>query len=245
MHLLGIKARIALILGTVAVTAQATDQAFTVEGIITEIQSPDDPFQIGRSFELTVTYDNEIADDLLPDTPRQGDYQPNLSFVFNYDSGAYVGTGGSEVSWISIYDGPDRDFFQATVSGPLAGFPDVNGNRLMQAWLTLSDSSSAVFSDDSLPLEIDPSQFDSGTFSLAFGPGYHISGSVVQVPEPSTFGLLLLGSLLFGAIASGNARRGRRSNGLPRPRTRRRVRVECLAKQIQENVSASIICSGH
>lgn len=84
-------ALVALCTAVVTLQAQST---FQLSGTISSV-SGTTQFVVGRPFTITVTY-NPATADTQPGATKIGTCTDAVtSYVFNYDEGSYVGTGGN------------------------------------------------------------------------------------------------------------------------------------------------------
>jgi hypothetical protein len=192
---------IALLVVTVAGPARAEVVTFDIVGTVSSFSNPDGLLNpgdvtVGAPIAIKLAYDTSSTP--VSSTSTEAVYRP-LSFQFTFSTGAVsFDTGPLIFSSVTVQnDGVSGDVFQAQTS--TGGFPYVN-----RISLELDDPGATVFSDTSLPNQLDPSQFSGLKIEADLSDTEltaQILGEVTSItketltPEPASIALLGFGAL--------------------------------------------------
>jgi len=187
--------------------ASASAITFTFDGTVTLV-SPllvPGPFAVTDAMSGSLTYDSTLSD--TDATAAHGRYAPLSSFAMTVDGYDLTFVNGS--GRIDVQNGPsgsDSLVFTADVTGTT-----VNGFHPFRVSLSLTDTTSAALSNDSLPSAFNSSQFSLNSFIISFSNranpddltsgGTNFTGvsgtftgragaAAVVTPEPATLTLL-------------------------------------------------------
>jgi hypothetical protein len=202
-------AALALPLAASAATITVTFSG-TVSFVATEL---DAFFDEGDPVSGSFTIDTAIGD-LLPGNPVVGLY-PGAASNLAFDFGGYVasadGPAGTQVQVENDAMGgaPFDRFIASKTCNNTCTAATLDIWSLVGMTFLVSDSTAAVFSDDSIPLSLDLADFNQRAASLEFVDPERTSGPTVSalltavtytVPEPGTLALLALGAGLLAAL---------------------------------------------
>jgi hypothetical protein len=203
-----------LVLG-LSSTAEADLVTYAFQGQITTFTASGDlgGINLGDSFFGSFQYDTSLTGpDGRPGDPSWGDYSPAVSPLNNLSvtvEGWTFSGSPTSIAARNNYGIPAVDELQVSLSG--TGLPAGWSASAFSAFALFEDSTTTVFSNDSIPMSFNPAAFDRGIVQFrmtsAVVPGgiapvsAMFTGTIdlAAVPEPSSI-LLTAGAAALGLL---------------------------------------------
>lgn len=187
----------------------------TVSFVATDLASG---FTVGDPVSGTFQYDSDAAD-TVPADPMLGFYPGATGFAFDF--GGYLATGDAPGSAVQVdNDAMGTGLFDRFIASKTCGTctgANVGAFSLQNITFLLSGPST-IFSDDSLPTQLELTDFTQRSASLEFTNGMTgpqvsalVESLTVTVPEPGALALLASGAVSLAAAAGRITRPSRRA----------------------------------